>query len=185
MIVVITPTGERPEAFAQCARYMAAQTYDQNWTSFHIRPLPYWQPGQNTQARNLLVALQAVKPGDRVVIVEDDDAYEPWWLATCYSRLDDHEMVGECNSLYVNQNTGARREMKNMGHASLCSTAFKGLAVDWLKDVCKVRTTAIDVNFWKTGEKMGGAQLYQPVPRGVVGVKGWPGRPGIGVGHRI
>ena len=80
MLQIITATGARPEALALCHRWMRAQTYTgqvlwlivddgpapspiekmpDNWRTVVIRPAPFWQPGQNTQARNLLRGIDA------------------------------------------------------------------------------------------------------------------------------
>jgi len=197
MLTVLTPTGARPEAFAACVALMRGQTHPgpvrwvivddgpepmpvpaiAGWEIVHVRPWPLWAPGQNTQARNLAAGLDRVT--DRVVVVEDDDWYAPWWLARCAEWLEADELVGEAPSLYRHRN-GAERDMGNTGHASLCSTALKGAAIAEMKRICAEGGTGIDIRLWRRG-----GRLYPPTPRGVVGIKGWPGRPGIGVGHRM
>lgn len=201
MISVITPTGGRPEAFAECVRQMHAQDRTglvkwiivddgadpmptpevQGWEVLHLRREPFWQPGQNTLARNILAGLSHCT--DRVVIVEDDDAYAPWWLTRCAERLNEADLIGESHSLYRHRVSGRTQDMGNDRHASLCSTALKGPAVDALRRACEQGPKGIDLRLWRgfTGSK----QLYRPEPRGVTGIKGWPGRPGIGVGHRL
>ena len=195
---VLTPTGARPEAFAQCVQYMRAQAYRgpvrwvvvddgpmpeptpyvDGWEIIHIRPWPRWEPGQNTQARNLLAGLDHVT--DRVVIVEDDDAYAPWWLSACADWLEIDAMVGESHAIYHHTN-GAVRECGNDAHASLCSTALAGSAINDLRLICETQKKAIDFTLWKSRP----GRLYPPEPRGVTGIKGYPGRPGIGAGHRM
>ena len=200
-LTVLTPTGARPEAFAACVEMMLAQTHEgpvrwivvddgeqpmptpevDGWKVLHIRPEPIWQPGQNTLARNILAGLPHCT--DRVVIVEDDDAYAPWWLTRCAERLNEADLIGEGHSLYRHRVSGRTQDMGNGNHASLCSTAMKGPTVDALRRACEQGPTGIDLRLWRdfTGSK----RLYRPEPRGVTGIKGWPGRPGIGVGHRL
>lgn len=200
MLTVLTPTGARPEAFAACVDMMAAQDYDRpvrwvivddgpepmptptiyGWEVLHVRPFPLWKPGDNTQSRNMLFGLQFAT--ERVAIVEDDDAYADWWLAKCDEWLNSHDLVGESNSIYVHKN-GNEKLCNNRKHASLCSTAVKGAGVDALRQACINGPKFIDMALWKsfTGPKA----LYPPSPRGVTGIKGWPGRPGIGAGHRL
>ncbi len=202
MISVLTPTGARPEAFAACAEMMRAQDYPWlvrwvivddgpeqqeipempgNWYLWVVRPEPLWKPGQNTQARNILAGLEYCP--DRVVIVEDDDRYADWWLSFCDEKLNEHDLIGESHSLYRNVKSGTVKEMGNDKHASLCSTALKGEAVDALRAVCETGQKAIDIRLWR---QFGGSKkLYKPEPRGVTGIKGLPGRPGIGAGHKL
>lgn len=198
MLVVLTPTGGRPEAFAKCVEYMQDQTYPdpvrwvvvddcdpatevpkvKGWSIAHVRPEPRWKPGQNTQARNLLAGLDYVAPGDRLVCIEDDDAYAPDWLERVSEWLDRDDLVGEAPSLYRHLN-GREKWMGNKNHASLCATGMKGKAIERFREVLTSGTKNIDIRLWK----MGGA-IY-PHAGGVIGIKGYPGRPGIGVGHRL
>ena len=199
-LTVLTPTGERPEAFEACVAMMKAQDHDgpvrwvivddgrvpqptpvvDGWEILHIRPELLWRPGQNTQARNILVGLEYVV--GRLVIVEDDDDYADWWLSKCYERLDSHDLVGESMSVYVHVN-GKSKECLNRHHASLCSTAMKGPAVEAFREATETRDRFIDLVLWKRFD--GSKALYRPKPRGVTGIKGWPGRPGIGTGHDL
>jgi hypothetical protein len=203
LITALTPTGARPEAFAACVEMMRAQTYGgpvrwvivddgpepetfrrrwpQGWDVRIVRPEPLWEPGWNTLARNILAGLDHC--GQRIVIVEDDDQYAPWWLERVSGWLDHADLVGECNSLYVVRGSGKRMLMGNKNHASLCSTALKGPAVGALRAACEGGAKGIDLRLWRAFR--GAKRLYEPNPRGVTGVKGWPGRPGIGVGHRL
>jgi hypothetical protein len=67
MVTLLTVTGGRPEAWGLCKRWMAAQTVQPDrWIIVDdvgdvpeatIQVTPRWQPGQNTQARNLLAGL--------------------------------------------------------------------------------------------------------------------------------
>jgi len=196
MLSVLTATGARPEAFDRCQEYMAAQDYTgpvrwvvvddgpeaqeitfdrEGWDLIVIRPEPFWKPGQNTQARNLLAGLEYCT--DQIVIVEDDDEYASWWLSSCVARLALDNLVGEAPTLYRHVD-GREKQMKNKT-PSLCQTAMRGPAIDRFRDVLKKHTKLIDHNLWKTGGKV------YPCQHGVIGIKGLPGRPGIGIGHRM
>lgn len=199
MLTALTPTGARPEAFAKCVEQMRAQSYTgrvkwiivddgpdsmptpgmpENWSVIHVRPEPLWEPGQNTQARNLREGLEWVKPDDRLVIIEDDDEYASWWLGRVNEWLDHDDLVGEAPSIYRHMN-GREKNMNNTQHASLCATAMKGSAIEDFRRVLDEGPTMIDMRLWKRGGK-----IY-PQQGGVIGLKGYPGRPGIGMGHRI
>lgn len=197
MLSVLTPTGARPEAFARCVEQMQAQTFAgpvrwvivddgpeamptpkvDGWLIVHVRPSPLWEPGQNTQARNLLEGLALCS--DRVAIIEDDDQYCPEWLDRVNEWLDHDDLVGEAPSVYRHLN-GNEKKMTNTRHASLCATALKGEKMRrHFESVLRSHKKMIDVMLWKAGGK-----IY-PQKGGVIGIKGYPGRPGIGVGHRL
>lgn len=203
MITVLTPTGARPEAFAACVEQMRAQDYAgpvqwiivddgpvpmrtpqiDGWDVVHIRREPFWREGENTQAKNLLCGLAAMRPNARVVVCEDDDQYAHWWLTACAARLDICDLAGESQSLYRHIVTGKEHACGNANHASLCSTAMKGAALAHFRRICEAGDKFIDLRLWRDFD--GAKALYSPKPRGVTGLKGWPGRAGIGMGHRL
>jgi len=198
---LLTPTGARPEAFANCVKHMKAQTYDgpvrwvivddgpepmktpsvNDWEIVHARPEPFWKPGQNTQARNLREGLAHINPNGPLVIIEDDDEYAPWWLDKCAEWLKHHDLVGEAPSIYRHLN-GAEKNMHNYEHASLCATAMKGDMIKKFKRILMNYEKGIDYNLWKQHKRFG--KIY-PQNGGVTGIKGYPGRPGIGMGHKL
>jgi hypothetical protein len=149
------------------------------WDIVMIRPAPLWQPGDNTQARNLLAGLRACDRDTRLVIIEDDDHYAPTWLETCERELEHAELVGECRARYYNIATKTGRQLGNTTHASLCSTAMRGSALAAFRAVCQPAAKFIDVHLWRQHPSR---NLF--VGGGVTGIKGLPGRGGIGMGHR-
>lgn len=198
MLTLLTATGARPRAWAICERLMAAQDYTSpvrwlivddgqeaqpvtfqrdGWAVEVIRPAPHWKPGQNTQARNLLAGLAHCRAEDRVVVIEDDDHYAPDWLTHVAGQLERAELVGECRARYYNVATRQGRELNNAGHASLCSSAVRGRAVDALRKACQGAPRFIDLQLWRRfrGHLFGGHRVH--------GIKGLPGRGGIGMGH--
>lgn len=202
MLTLLTATGCRPQAWAICERLMLAQTYQgpvrwiivddgreaqpvtfhrEGWSLEIVRREPFWRPGENTQAQNLLAGLTRVRrDGDRLVIVEDDDYYSPDWLERIAQELDKADLVGENLARYYNVRTRQAKQLSNRQHASLCSTAMKGAAIERLREVCTPGVKFIDLSLWSgfTGRKslFGGNR--------VTGIKGLPGRDGIGMGHR-
>jgi hypothetical protein len=201
MLQILTATGARPEAWRLCERYMRRQDYEgpvrwiivddgehpqlcgferAGWCLEWVRPLPRWAPGDNTQARNVLAGLALVDPVAPLVIVEDDDWYAADWLTTCARELRDAELVGEMCSRYYNVATRVARPLTNRSHASLCSTALRGPAVAVLRDCCRSREKFLDLALWRArGPRK---RLFNGGR--VVGIKGLPGRAGIGIGHR-
>lgn len=212
-MIVITNTGGRPDAFALCATYMRRQTYagrvtwviahdlddvpepadmPANWTVRMVRAPWTWAPGMNTQAALLSLALdEAVKARENeaepIAIVEDDDWYAPGWLAAIHQAMRPGvDIFGERHALYYNVRTLTWRCMGNRQHASLCNTAIAWRGVDALQRELAVRlrpraqrSLFIDLDLWRN-------PLLQRVlvdSRHVVGIKGMPGRGGIGSGH--
>lgn len=199
MLTLLTATGCRPEAWGLCEQWMARQTFDglvrwvivddgerpqplsfsrPGWELYVVRPRPHWQPGQNTQARNLLAGLAVIGDAESVAVIEDDDWYAPDWLAAVHEALQTAELVGESHARYYNLARGVGRQLANGSHASLCSTAVRGQALKRLRAMCTTHVKFIDINLWRAGggRLIGGHR--------VVGIKGLPGRGGIGAGHR-
>ena len=196
---LLTATGARPEAWALCQRWAARQTYTgrvtwiivddgpigqrvepmpDNWQQVVIRRAPYWQRGQNTQAANLLRGLEAVDPALPLVIWEDDDWYAPDWLTTVAHALQNAELVGENMAYYYNVAHRKWRQMHNTHHASLCATAMQGAAIETFRRMCKQHHKFIDIELWRAHRSR---HLF--AGHRVVGIKGLPGRGGIGSGH--
>lgn len=202
MLTLLTATGARPEAWAICERLMLRQDYAgpvhwiivddgpepqpvtfqrEGWTLQVIRPHPYWQPGQNTQARNLMAGLAVVPAGARLVIIEDDDWYRGDWLYTADRALENAELVGEYRARYYNIPMRRARQLSNTQHASLCSTAMRGAAIDTFRWACQRHAKFIDLELWR---KHRSRYLFgTPGGNRVCGIKGLPGRGGIGMGH--
>lgn len=196
MMQIITPTGDRPQAWALCERWMERQTYA-GAVIWHVvddgrEPLRLafardgWNvvvhrldpADENTQARNMRHLLRQVNPSHPTVVVEDDDWYAADWLDVCAHMLREAECIGEAPARYYNVARRVARQLQNVGHASLCATAIRGHAVETLRRACEDRHTFIDLELWrrqKSKRLFGG--------RRVLGIKGLPGRGGIGMGH--
>ena len=208
MLTVITPTGARPEAFALCARMMARQTYKgrglwiivddgeepiraappmpSNWSVELLHPTPRWSPGANTQGRNLLAGLDLAeglallsREELRLTIVEDDDWYSCNWIDTLAAEMDAAELVGEGFARYYNVAWRCHQRLKNADYASLRSTGMRGAALKTFRRVLQEPRRYYDRELWRLHEsrRVFDAGL-------TVGLKGLPGRPGIGSGHR-
>lgn len=195
-------TGERPEAFELCKLWMAHQDYTgevkwvivddgrepqslhglrDDWLVCYIRRQPYWQPGQNTQHLNILSGLNHVLADDRLLVIEDDDYYGPGYLSACDVWLNTHDLVGEGFARYFNLKTSVYKQHDNSTRASLCSTGMKGKALELFGRITQEGHKFIDTKLWK--RFVGDKQIYPA--QHVVGVKGLPGREGIGAGHRM
>ena len=195
-LTLITPTGGRPEAFALCERWISRQTYTGplEWLcSDDFRPQtictmgqeihhpPWiWQPGQNTQAANLRMLLEHVRH-DKILFIEDDDVYLPDYLEEMSYYLDLHPITGEGNAHYYNVARRAYLECGNIGHASLCQTGIRAELIPKLQFILAAARGFIDLNLWRLARHPEGVFFGRGL---CVGIKGLPGRGGIGCGHR-
>jgi hypothetical protein len=151
----------------------------EDWTLTIVRPEPFWKEGVNTQARNLIAGMYYVNKDAKLLVIEDDDYYDPNYLQMVDGWLNKHDLVGECMARYYNLATRKHRQLSNNQHASLCSTAMKGDAITLFAKELLISTKYIDINVW---QKFTGAKCLYPTKM-VVGVKGLAGRKGIGMGH--
>lgn len=201
MLYLLTPTGGRPEGLALLAGYLNTQTWQgpARWIIVDdcdpaspapvvreeievevIRPDWRWQPGMNTQAACMAAGLARIPAGGTCIVLEDDDAYLPDHIATVLTALERAELAGERVARYYNVATGRYREIPGTFHASLASTACRGGALALLKRLCGEGVRHIDMDLWR---RFTGLQVLLESAN-VIGIKGLPGRSGIGVGHR-
>jgi len=200
MLTLLTTTGCRQKPWSICEKLMANQTYDglvrwvivddgeeaqavtfnkQNWSLEIVRPSHRWKQGANTQQKNLIAGLNQISNKELLIIIEDDDYYHPEYLETVAKWLKGETLVGESATRYYNIHSKKYKQLSNFFHASLCTTALKGSAIDFLKAICITHKTLIDINLWKMYK--GSKRLYRSEL--VIGMKGVGGRKGIGIGH--
>jgi glycosyltransferase involved in cell wall biosynthesis len=192
-VTLITCTGGRSLAFRFCEKWIRRQTYrgEVQWIVVddcepetmldmgqeQIRPTPFWRPGKVTLSRNLAAALPHVRH-EKILFIEDDDWYGPEYVAHMVEALDQAPLAGQTPSRYYNVAARKWRLYEGGRHASLCQT---GIRTNLLPDLhAALRTGAIDMHLWARAGTLG--LLWQAMD--VVGIKGMPGRKGIGVGHR-
>jgi hypothetical protein len=198
VVYLITPTGGRQKSLNLLAMYIERQTYQGPMTwlvcddcdppSFlpHmrcavevIRPPWRWGKGDNTQSRSLCALLDRVPDDADVIVMEDDDWYGPNYVQAQVDRLRAYELVGEGPTIYFNPVANRWRRMPRRNATSLCETAMKGAALSLFRKVAKNNRKMIDIRLWQ--DFRGSKRIFERV--NVVGMKGLPGRGGIGVGH--
>lgn len=211
MIALITPTGGRTKQIQLCAKWMQQQTYEgkvlwvivddcmpmtshvvhnetfENLLVKHVFPQPYWSPGDNTQRRNLLAGVAEVEKYesvDTIFIIEDDDYYTPTYLETMMQKIKGYDAAGQVRSLYFNVQNLTYRRYINTKHSSLFQTALNARKLPVFKQVLeKSKGMFIDLELWDA-LKNDHINLFDG-PDLAIGMKGMPGRPGIGSGHKI
>jgi len=194
MITVITPTGDRPLPFYLCQKWMLRQTrLPDQWIvvddghdlrddlrvgSFtRVRRSPR-EDGKFTLLDNLRAALPFVS-GSKILIWEDDEYYAPEYIETVAERLDRYELVGIGHSRYYHIGSRGYHVHGNTEHASLAQTAFRVTFLPAFESQLQ-GSQFLDIRLWKTGADQ---HIYRDDPPLYVGIKGMPGRAGIGAGH--
>lgn len=202
MITLLTPTGARQEAFRRCEDYIRRQTlsFDSvgglQWIviddaeprtkctlgqEYHKGPIQ-WSPEINTQRPNMDEAMKYVK-GDYIFIIEDDDYYHPTYLEVMMKFLQNTEIVGLGNTYYYSVLSPGFKMMKNYGHASLCQTAMRKTMLPYLYQAVHSGKEFFDIELWKRVQEKEIPMIMYSNSAISVGMKGLPGRTGIGVGH--
>jgi hypothetical protein len=196
-ITAITPTGDRTLAFSLCRRWMRSQTRrPDQWIVVddgripmkpdrgfqYVRREP--QPGdpRHTLDLNMTAALPFIT-GDKILIIEDDEYYAPGYVQAMASQLDGHEVAGIILARYYHLGSGGYCVNGNLHHASLAQTGFRSSFLPiFTKCVNQANTPDwLDIRIWKRAAK-NGLFLDSATPL-YLGMKGLPGRGGIGMGH--
>lgn len=204
----ITCTGSRPEALELCESYILNQTHktDAEWiivddsskmlpankivfqhnrytlAKKYFRGPRAWEPGLNTQRFNMEEAIKHVK-GDYIFFWEDDDLYKPDYIETMLDLLKYADIVGECKSKYFNLSLPGYKEMHNYRHASLCQTAIKRSLLPLVKTAIDSGEMYFDIHLWNQIHDSRIPYILIAESNMVIGIKGMPGRAGLGVGH--
>lgn len=207
MVVLITATGCRPAQFKICAELMKRQTYKgevlwvivddgaaittdvvpddfrEGWHIMKVYPEPKWQFGMNTQGRNLREGIEAMWKEyhpmqiDAFFIIEDDDWYAPTYLEYTLPKLKGYLAAGEVKTLYYNVVRRDYHINQNERWSSLFQTVFSIGALDTFIEC--IDEKFIDFIFFR---KVESPNLYKGKYLSI-GMKGMPGRAGIGAGH--
>lgn len=194
MITAITPTGDRPLAFSLCRRWIENQTIrPDQWIVVDDGKEPIKETGgfdyirrepkgeKNTLALNLMKATPHVK-GDVILIIEDDEYYAPRYIEVMTKHLNKHEVVGIGRSRYYHLPSGGYMIIGNMRHASLAETGFRRSFLPEFKKILTPGKLYIDFAIWQRARRRGFVLRDDKAPL-YVGIKGLPGRQGIGRGH--
>ena len=197
-VTAITPTGDRPLAFALCQQWMKNQTRppDQwlvvddgkvpmipSWGMQYVRREPQPEDPKHTLALNLRAALPLIQ-GDNVVIIEDDEYYAPDYIKEMSRQLDEHRVVGIMRAKYYHIVSGGYMQIANTAHASLAETGFKKSFIPTVKELLEASSNPfLDTRLWQKAGSLGYLFVDAKKPL-YLGMKGLPGRAGIGAGHK-
>ena len=201
-ITLITPSGERHEAIKQTCYYIerfndpnlpiqwilsddSSEHYTidcpNNIRNFIHQKRKYPGDKSNSFRCNLITALPHILY-NKIVIIEDDDWYHPDYLKYYSSRLDNYQLVGEGPAHYYNVKSRTYRVLGNNKRASFCQTALRTEIINKLLVSCYRDSAFVDARLWdKSCRKF----IFQDDKPHCIGIKGMPGRTGIGIGHRM
>jgi hypothetical protein len=213
MVVLITPTGNRPIQFGLCEYFMKRQTYQgdviwiiiddgipvitdnvkydfkENWTIIKTYPKPAWSFGQNTQFRNIIAGVRTLltnystKDIRAVFMIEDDDYYKPIYIEKMMTHLKQFDIIGEKNSIYYNVHFRKYFVWGNVLHASLFQTVISPSAISYLVKACD---RPLDSASWYIDMQIWGEIKNKKLFNDgnlAIGIKGMTGRFGIGSMH--
>lgn len=190
---LITPTGDRPEAFALCEKYISRQAAlrDQRYQwivvddgrvptrttmNQHVIRRKPSDPGTHTLTVNLRSTLPHIR-GERILIIEDDEWYSPNYVERMGELLHDHELVGIGPAAYYFIRESRYREFPEHQHASLCRTGFRSVMLSALSKACNTSHPSVDMRLWADNRSRG---HIASLDRLSLGIKGMPGRVGGG-----
>jgi glycosyltransferase involved in cell wall biosynthesis len=197
-VTLITPTGDRPEAFELTRRWIFAQTrkfdqwivVDDGFTPLperlrvgvdYIRRTPTDGEGCTLNV-NLATALPFIK-GRKILIIEDDDWYGPNYIKTMLEYLNTYNLVGEGNARYFNLCSMKGQKVNNEVNISLCQTGFDISLLPTFKE-CIPGNPFIDIRFWRS--VLDNKYIFFDSDDKLhlhCSMKGLRGRKGIAMGH--
>lgn len=210
-ITLLTCTCDRPIAFALCEQWMSAAIPKVGQTNVrwivcdsgrqpvrctinqqHIRTGPPKDTGAEDFLANMragMAAVAALEDPGMLFFIEDDDYYSPGYLLEYFRHGLDHFsqiVIGQKEAHYYNIQTHGWRVYDNARHASLCQTAIRGPMIDRFRSYLNQpqRTPYFDIFLWGSLAEPWDRSFLPFGPPLAVGMKGLPGKTGIGEGHR-
>lgn len=190
LLTLITPTGDRPEAFALCERWISRQRYqgEIQWIVVDDGHTPtkctmgqlYIQREPmdgHTLCANLREAIPHIR-GDRLLIIEDDEYYGPDYLSVMTAQLQHADFVGERASKYYFVRERKWIQYPAWHHVALCRIGMQSAVyMDLKRAVGDSDHPSVDQRLWNywTGSRRVWMDERGDMRLGV-GMKGLPGR---------
>lgn len=190
LLTLITPTGDRPEAFSLVERWIANQRYTGpiEWLVIDDGASPTectmgqryvrLQPSSgHTLCANLRAALPLIA-GQNILIIEDDEYYGPDYLSTMAGQLQHADLVGERASKYYFVNERKWMQYPDWHHVALCRMGLTRKVLGTLTDaITGTDHRSVDERIWNTwkGSRRVWIDAIGNMRLGV-GIKGMPGR---------
>ena len=144
--------------------------------------------GPKSLAANVMAGL-GLATAPNILIMEDDDCYHQDYVFDMHRRLMAADVAGTIWQKYYHLPSMTYRIFLNRGSA-LCATGFRSHLIGTIAEAARAclltGSKGIDAKFWGlvSGCPSLKQDLFDPAVDLMIGMKGMPGRGGIGVGHR-
>lgn len=189
-LTLITPTGDRPEAFALCERWIANQRYTGDFTWIVAddgvkdtactmgQTVVRRKPGKgHTLCAQLRDTIPLVET-DLLLIIEDDEYYGPDYISTMVGQLEHAELVGERASKYYFPSHRKWMQYPSWHHVALCRMGWQRSVIPTaIEAVTGTDHRSVDLRIWNAWD--GTRRVWVDTVgdmRLSVGIKGMPGR---------
>ena len=147
---------------------------------------------QQSFINNLKEALKHTTedPNEVLFFIEDDDYYHPSYLPTMLERMQHNEIAGLAEARYYNLRSRAFTVFPHTIHASLSATALRGSRARSALNAAVLQCEGeklihVDLRFYDHARALRiPTELLPQLKTLQVGIKGMPGRKGLGIGHR-
>jgi hypothetical protein len=193
-ICCLTCTGDRPEMLKRSKFYFERAikpclvewvVIDDGVVPFNPGGCSYYRrepDGPNSLGRNTLYGLDRCNC-DYIFFWEDDDWYSPLRITNQIRKVTMHGLHGYTNSIYYNIKYNCYYIHNNTRHASLYETALSATYKDAVKKLIikNMNNSFIDLIIWRELWHLGRLDRNNYT---AVGIKGGPGRGGLGSGHK-
>jgi hypothetical protein len=220
MIVAITPTGDRPQTFKLCLKWMESQTLKPDrWVivddgkfsldttnlpsyALYLRRHPTPSDPKFTLCLNMKEAFK-VAVGDIQLVIEDDEYYAPTYIEKMVRYLQTYEVVGLGRSKYYHLPSKGYKRHMSLNMTCLSRTAWRDSFSSTVQSILN-GDSFFDVKLWRMlspnrnviydASNLKEVERVTENGKGIVfddgdsdvlclGIKGLPGRAGIGQGH--
>lgn len=211
-VTVVTCTGDRPICFSLLEKWMEHQTIQPSqWIVVddgkdqmncfpncdYIRREPQKSDDKQTLLLNIAESYQHIR-GDIILFFEDDEYYAPTYIEEMRKKLLQFDIAGIGRSKYYHLPGQKWYKHRNMGHASLAQTGFNMNFFENAKSVLsgdpfydirlwrKINRNAENLSLPEKQHKLinGRGIIFEDFDKSLyAGMKGLPGRKGIGAGH--
>lgn len=189
-LTLITPTGDRPEAFALCERWIKNQRYTgefkwivaddgvESTTCTMGQQVIRRKSGKGHTLCAQLRDVLSLVDSDLILIIEDDEYYGPDYVSTMVGQLEHADLVGERASKYYFPTQRKWMQYPSWHHVALCRMGWRRSVLPTaIEAVTGTDHRSVDLRIWNAWQ--GSRRVWIDDVgdmRLSVGIKGMPGR---------